>query len=101
TPRTPGPPLFPSTTLFRSLAEGLAQGVVLGRELGEPAAHGLHLRLEVEDPLDAGQADALVGQPLDLAQPVDVPGGVASAAAPGRSEEHTSELQSREKLVCR
>src|SRR3712207_8585843 len=33
--------------------------------------------------------------------PVDHPGGVPTASSTRRSEEHTSELQSRQYLVCR
>src|SRR3712207_6999213 len=86
--RPPRSALFPYTTLFRSL------------------------RLEVDDPLDPGQVDAvLLGEPLHLAQEGHVARAVPPAATGGaprahqpqavRSEEHTSELQSRQYLVCR
>src|SRR5690606_39725709 len=77
------PPLFPYTTLFRSIqtaqqAEHVvaAQAVMVGNDQQVPVA-GADAR--VEDLHRAGTA--LAQQP--------------------RSEEHTSELQSREKLVCR
>src|SRR3712207_8210292 len=72
--RPPRSTLFPYTTLFRSRA-ALGDGGVaaaLGHE-GE----------------DAGLAGAEGGQGVGVGQP------------PGRSEEHTSELQSRQYLVCR
>src|SRR5690349_24031539 len=34
-------------------------------------------------------------------RPINTHGGMMSAGPPGRSEEHTSELQSRRDLVCR
>src|SRR5947209_12038718 len=82
--------LFPYTTLFRSRAQGLQVRrklllgvlVVLG-EPGEPAGRG---ELELAQQL-------LLGERLG-ADDVDV-GDL------GRSEEHTSELQSRQYLVCR
>src|SRR5690625_5440464 len=75
---------FPYTTLFRSHV-----GVVpLRGDLG-PADGGIHL--------DAGH--------VGVAHLVGELGGVGSSAldleAAGRSEEHTSELQSRGQLVCR
>src|SRR5207302_7877755 len=97
TPRPPRSTLFPYTTLFRSrpgvvvLAEaerrdgaGVAgaaprpvDGPVLGREGAE---------------VEAGDVDGLGG----VGQQV-----VAVHEHGVRSEEHTSELQSRENLVCR
>src|SRR5438445_5370153 len=73
----PSSTLFPYTTLFRSDAE-LDRRRCLGRDVGTllPVDHRLARR--------GGQAfGALLG------------------AALGRSEEHTSELQSRQYLVCR
>src|SRR5699024_12801371 len=46
------------------------------------------------DESERGGPDGLVGQVLGLRQPVDADAGP-------RSEEHTSELQSRFDLVCR
>src|SRR5690606_41244206 len=85
----PGPTLFPYTTLFRSgasasAADGIQQ---VGRHRpgagqceGSEESHSL-----------------LLGRNLR----VGYPGLSASNPGRGRSEEHTSELQSREKLVCR
>src|SRR5947209_15826319 len=83
-PLPPRSTLFPYTTLFRSHAHGCDQ--LLRRregrggqpELREQDAQGLHPRL--------------------------ARGGIAQKrvrSASNRSEEHTSELQSRQYLVCR
>src|SRR5690606_41707069 len=90
--RPPSSTLFPYTTLFRS-AEC---AVVLDAE----AAVDVHRAPVVvpghsEDDLALGLADAL--QDLVLAEL----GMLRDDRAQGRSEEHTSELQSRENLVCR
>src|SRR5690606_40754033 len=82
--RRPGSTLFPYTTLFRSPAgSGGAPEPGAGRRcrgMGGPAVGGRrHLRPAVS----AGDADGGGRRP------------------PPRSEEHTSELQSRENLVCR
>src|SRR3712207_7970923 len=77
--RPPRSTLFPYTTLFRSL------GVVLHRERGE-ARQGVGVRGVCPERLKQVPL-CLVASPL---APVDL-----------RSEEHTSELQSRQYLVCR
>src|SRR3712207_7558082 len=81
--RPPRSTLFPYTTLFRS------PPLVVAREL--PAAVQLLERKAV-----GGVAVDLVGRGEDE-------GGVDGVLADGleRSEEHTSELQSRQYLVCR
>src|SRR3712207_8476920 len=91
--RPPRSTLFPYTTLFRSGTARAAGCGALGDGVAE-AARG-------EGVPDA--ADGRVGQGLDeRAEEV-----VTSGAGPGeddqvrRSEEHTSELQSRQYLVCR
>src|SRR3712207_8483793 len=88
--RPPRSTLFPYTTLFRS-------------ELGQHGSED-HERLGVEEPDEEALAQhgraaqsTLLPHPLDL---VGVP--VADRLHPQpRSEEHTSELQSRQYLVCR
>src|SRR3712207_7585566 len=77
--RPPRSTLFPYTTLFRSgtLRAGAPRHAAGGEELG---AHGVHPR--GRGGLDRG-------------------GRLLRQAARGRSEEHTSELQSRQYLVCR
>src|SRR3712207_7258091 len=77
--RPPRSTLFPYTTLFRShLLERRPQPVGIGDRRGRPALErtGQDTLLQVRGP---------VGQQDDA----------------GRSEEHTSELQSRQYLVCR
>src|SRR3712207_9053196 len=74
--RPPRSTLFPYTTLFRS------EGVQLLRRPREPEV----VAAVVGDQQVAGAGDER--QPVGVAQPA-------------RSEEHTSELQSRQYLVCR
>src|SRR3712207_6908273 len=77
--RPPRSTLFPYTTLFRSHDDGDAQGV-------DPRVTG------------TGVAPRLLGgDHRDLLAAVEP----AGADAVDRSEEHTSELQSRQYLVCR
>src|SRR3989440_5188940 len=96
--RPPRSPLFPSTTLFRSVDACRAHAERwIGRlNLGDAAASAHHA---------AGVgAGALLARALEsvapLAQIVIRPRRDAAAEAL-RSEEHTSELQSRSDLVCR
>src|SRR5699024_12507896 len=92
-PRPPRSPLFPYTTLFRSavgedgfhpdhhvLDLPVSRAVLAGSSAGDPSTHGRQLVALREVP----DAEA-----------------VLLAAQPRRSEEHTSELQSRFDLVCR
>src|SRR5690349_23489095 len=69
--RPPRSTLFPYTTLFRSPVRALAQRLIEREQPGAVHVHGHHL------------SDGCVRQVRD------------------RSEEHTSELQSRRDLVCR
>src|SRR3712207_8078815 len=87
--RPPRSTLFPYTTLFRSLGLGIV-----------PCLEGrVHVELRVEDDLVAEAIDdGSDGE--DTAEPV-VEGLLRSALGCSRSEEHTSELQSRQYLVCR
>src|SRR5690606_41570477 len=78
----PSSTLFPYTTLFRSQHVGVVHDPL------EP------LRAVVRDHGVPAQLGAVVGEQVE--EGVD---GVLAAVA--RSEEHTSELQSRENLVCR
>src|SRR3712207_7559842 len=81
--RPPRSTLFPYTTLFRST--NIASFRLRLQLLGEHQAYSEEAGFVVFD-----------GE-------VDVTGalGVGSQSANGRSEEHTSELQSRQYLVCR
>src|SRR5690349_22162221 len=83
--RPPRSTLFPYTTLFRSQ---FLDGLRVGRICGDVFVLGRIVLLVVE--LDASAFVLLGVRPL----------GVAPALG-ARSEEHTSELQSRRDLVCR
>src|SRR3989442_8645324 len=83
--RPPRSTLFPYTTLFRSAHHGDDVGTRLRRDLDFERT-GVH-RLEVRD--DRSARERL----LQLAE--------RSSRTSRRSEEHTSELQSRPHLVCR
>src|SRR3712207_7920509 len=83
--RPPRSTLFPYTTLFRSRLGGHVQ---TGRE-----AQSLQRALPLEALPDQTQNRHLVLGPLD---PL-----TARLGQVDRSEEHTSELQSRQYLVCR
>src|SRR5207253_8879568 len=97
TTRLPRPPPFPYTTLFRSLRARIGNGHLIpairvrhafDEVVGiarQPLGHALHVFLE-----DPGAA-ANQGPILQIAVHLDR----------FRSEEHTSELQSRGHLVCR
>src|SRR5690606_41807153 len=83
-PRPPRSPLFPYTTLFRSVG-------------GFTTFMGAYRRR-----MDDSQATAPVGAAYKAA--LSEPGGwevYMYMQGETRSEEHTSELQSRENLVCR
>src|SRR3712207_8470778 len=96
--RPPRSTLFPYTTLFRS-AEVLGFATVGHREAGL-AGDRAHRRL-VE--LAQREAHARQRARREAREHVGlVLGGVGGGAQqPVRSEEHTSELQSRQYLVCR
>src|SRR3712207_6926278 len=86
--RPPRSTLFPYTTLFRSgrgqeqRGERAGEGRAEGQQQGKGARRG------------HGSPAERTGRIRGLPRPVpDVP--------PDRSEEHTSELQSRQYLVCR
>src|SRR3712207_9024438 len=87
--RPPRSTLFPYTTLFRSLDGGVGRGLdVVGVEQqGVP----------IERLGDGRERGALVVEELDQR----VRHRAARQQAIVRSEEHTSELQSRQYLVCR
>src|SRR3712207_7192495 len=78
--RPPRSTLFPYTTLFRSAPDGLAEH------------HPAHAETEVRGAEYLIASDLLGGYAKDLGY---------DSAEEARSEEHTSELQSRQYLVCR
>src|SRR5262249_62028445 len=97
----PAPPLFPYTTLFRSL------GLTYEDRLEEQPAPAVQVRQDsqllerirrqvlrlVDDQNDAAARPALTLQEFCE--------GIVQVAGARRSEEHTSELQSLTNLVCR
>src|SRR2546422_11545501 len=80
--RPPRSTLFPSTPLFRSVAGP------------EPITKTTAAAL-------LPQHEALVQQTSSISPPVATARGYRSVTTRARSEEHTSELQSRLHLVCR
>src|SRR5687768_17915175 len=85
-PRPPRSTLFPYTTLFRSSA---GAALVRARSTVDPVVPGLG-----GDPIVPRAAAELVVSAAS-------PDHVVPAVGADRSEEHTSELQSRLHLVCR
>src|SRR3712207_9013527 len=81
--RPPRSTLFPYTTLFRSDVVGAVGQAVVPRPLLLPGDGRRH------------------DQPGDLRVPHPLPGRLEVRLVERRSEEHTSELQSRQYLVCR
>src|SRR3712207_6953688 len=81
--RPPRSTLFPYTTLFRSGAEPQRVAEEVADLLGEPADEILRISGKTGDGVE------------------DVLEELVARVPPPRSEEHTSELQSRQYLVCR
>src|SRR5690606_41384049 len=98
THRPPLSTLFPYTTLFRSQLTSPVQCTLADDLTGEEVMAAL---------FDMFDADALNPPPSSVEGPrylITLDGGSdgdAPQASHYRSEEHTSELQSRENLVCR
>src|SRR3712207_8189731 len=93
--RPPRSTLFPYTTLFRSLrAAAEHRHRVQPRRLGGSSGPGVMAVTRVrEEPAGPAVVVARGGEALAV--------WPARPRAEGRSEEHTSELQSRQYLVCR
>src|SRR3712207_6994852 len=89
--RPPRSTLFPYTTLFRSVVD---LGVVLGLAARFPGVHHVAWHRRVAGDEHRG----LVHVAPDAGHTLVQQGSVFFAP---RSEEHTSELQSRQYLVCR
>src|SRR5699024_12482687 len=90
----PLPPLFPYTTLFRSLRVLLQQFANGLRDLLPTAVSDRHVHLH---------AGTVLGARRSRSQPISclLRKHVQRTHDLDRSEEHTSELQSRFDLVCR
>src|SRR5205085_11202137 len=91
----PCPTLFPYTTLFRSL-NGAIQVLVINRVFIVPNTWGgvRDLIAYKANPIDSWNW-------LDLSNGCSSPSFDCRLRLDGRSEEHTSELQSQSNLVCR
>src|SRR3712207_7874607 len=89
--RPPRSTLFPYTTLFRSIWAGRLQGTPLPERV---AGSNLITSLNAAAAAN-GRSIFLLGGAPGAAE------GAACALQEKRSEEHTSELQSRQYLVCR
>src|SRR5207247_9560206 len=96
--RPPCPPLFPYTTLFRSPFAGCPGAGALRSERGRRAAGGSGSRREIRSPAGGGERSAPRVFP---ARAPFLASRYNEAHGCPRSEEHTSELQSRVDLVCR
>src|SRR3712207_8974977 len=89
--RPPRSTLFPYTTLFRSAAIDVANRVLVRAEVARDVAMKIdRLHVRVPPPTERRTADT-----------VGAAGDVLVGRLFPRSEEHTSELQSRQYLVCR
>src|SRR5690606_41192290 len=80
--------LFPYTTLFRSQEIAISEPIAERDRLLEPGAGSLGISLRH------------LPQPREQAR-VSLRRALGAVPDEARSEEHTSELQSRENLVCR
>src|SRR5437016_12049645 len=91
-PRPPRSTLFPYTTLFRSERESNGDGQRGNITTAGPCRHGADGRQRRTDKVNRHQAAKHISVGGTLAEPQE---------RCGRSEEHTSELQSLTNLVCR
>src|SRR3712207_9018571 len=94
--RPPRATLFPCTTLFRSYASGIRVSELVGLDVDDVDRGRRLLRV-----LGKGSKERSVPYGLPAEQALDawlIRGRPALAV---RSEEHTSELQSRQYIVCR
>src|SRR3712207_8049317 len=92
--RPPRSTLFPYTTLFRSVSVGVMMLVEEGRLLlGDPVGKHL-LELATMGVAKPDRGTEFAARPITVQDLLRHTSGL-------RSEEHTSELQSRQYLVCR
>src|SRR3712207_9338188 len=98
--RPPRSTLFPYTTLFRSIPELLG---AVRAEIAGAIEELQRVTLALRPAWFAGRADGLIGGFIEADESsLGVAGrGGEVEAVRHRSEEHTSELQSRQYLVCR
>src|SRR5690606_39485049 len=97
----PGPPLFPYTTLFRSARKrGLRGGGSMTELVALPTQRDEEWRYADFAAVGTLAPEAF-GQWKEIALAPGETRGKCLILSGSRSEEHTSELQSRENLVCR
>src|SRR3712207_7755062 len=96
--RPPRSTLFPYTTLFRSGADGVPQLTLYLRGVGST---GIALQKVLEGAIGEGIDENIRSGYMFLAQNYEPGDGIYLFGFSRRSEEHTSELQSRQYLVCR
>src|SRR3712207_9135258 len=98
--RPPRSTLFPSTTLFRSLGE---KGEGLGQPFRELWSEAWDVVGPIAETALRGEASFFEDLPLTLVRrgSPEQTWWTFSYSPIHRSEEHTSELQSRQYLVCR
>src|SRR3712207_9561958 len=98
--RPPRSTLFPYTTLFRSALAVVAGGVgyLIKNNQKKQAVIAAAQAQEEEKEEDTAVDNVVNLLPLD---PMEVELGYALLPLVERSEEHTSELQSRQYIVCR
>src|SRR5206468_12406388 len=96
-PRAPASPLFPYTTLFRSNQGRMGVSVIDPVAMKEVqfiptgrGAHGLQVSRDTKSLYVSNRLEASISVI-----------NFASRSVTARSEEHTSELQSRSDIVCR
>src|SRR5207302_10800011 len=99
-PRPPSSPLFPYTTLFRSTVFQLCRDILRDADITFANLESTYSTRGTRTPNIRGMMRA---HPRNLAALNDAGFEVMNFANNHhmRSEEHTSELQSRENLVCR
>src|SRR3712207_8180410 len=90
--RPPRSTLFPYTTLFRSGVAGVEWEIA-------DRARGAEVVGRIGNGHTAGRDEAIVGR--EAAGGGEMENRAVHAGGADRSEEHTSELQSRQYLVCR
>src|SRR3712207_7600505 len=90
----PSSPLFPYTTLFRSACAEAGRGY-------SPSFASRRLRISRALVRASGMASVFPPPAWAIVGPPPPPPPSTSETSLTRSEEHTSELQSRQYLVCR
>src|SRR5690606_41048891 len=101
TPRSPTRPLFPYTTLFRSSDSGGLMNPPGYSSMLRGKVEGSRFELRLELVRYAQEHGIREAARAFRASRNTVRLWLRRYEAGGRSEEHTSELQSRENLVCR